>query len=30
VFSHDGTRYMLYIGNGFGRTGFGLAAAGAS
>ena len=30
VFSHDGTRYMLYNGNGFGRTGFGLAAAGAS
>lgn len=25
VFDHDGVRYMLYAGNGFGRTGFGLA-----
>ena len=25
VFDHDGMRYMLYAGNGFGRTGFGLA-----
>jgi hypothetical protein len=25
VFDHNGTRYMLYAGNGFGRTGFGLA-----
>ena len=25
VFDHQGTRYMLYAGNGFGRTGFGLA-----
>jgi hypothetical protein len=25
VFDHRGTRYMLYAGNGFGRTGFGLA-----
>jgi hypothetical protein len=25
VFDHDGKRYMLYNGNGFGRTGFGLA-----
>ena len=25
VFDHDGQRYMLYNGNGFGRTGFGLA-----
>jgi predicted GH43/DUF377 family glycosyl hydrolase len=27
VFDHDGTRYMLYNGNGFGRTGFGIAVA---
>jgi hypothetical protein len=27
VFDHDGVRYMLYCGNGFGRTGFGLAVA---
>jgi hypothetical protein len=27
VFWHRGTRYMLYNGNGFGRTGFGLAVA---
>jgi hypothetical protein len=26
VFDHGSTRYMLYCGNGFGRTGFGLAA----
>jgi hypothetical protein len=25
VFDHDGERYMLYNGNGFGKTGFGLA-----
>lgn len=25
VFEHQGARYMLYTGNGFGRTGFGLA-----
>lgn len=25
VFDHDGCRYMLYNGNGYGRTGFGLA-----
>src|SRR4051812_7108555 len=25
VFDHKGSRYMLYAGNGFGRTGFGLA-----
>ena len=25
VFDHDGERYMLYNGNGYGRTGFGLA-----
>lgn len=25
VFDHQGTRWMLYNGNGFGRTGFGLA-----
>ena len=25
VFDHAGSRYMLYAGNGFGRTGFGLA-----
>jgi predicted GH43/DUF377 family glycosyl hydrolase len=25
VFDHRGARYMLYAGNGFGRTGFGLA-----
>jgi predicted GH43/DUF377 family glycosyl hydrolase len=25
VFDHDGRRYMLYAGNGYGRTGFGLA-----
>jgi len=25
VFDHQGTRYMLYAGNGFGRAGFGLA-----
>lgn len=25
VFEHEGLRYMLYAGNGFGRTGFGLA-----
>lgn len=25
VFDHQGIRYMLYAGNGFGRTGFGLA-----
>lgn len=27
VFSHDGSKYMLYNGNGFGRDGFGLAVA---
>jgi hypothetical protein len=27
VFDHDGQRYMLYNGNGYGRTGFGLAVA---
>lgn len=27
VFEHQGRRYMLYAGNGFGRTGFGLAIA---
>ena len=26
VFDHKGTRYMLYNGNGYGKTGFGLAA----
>lgn len=26
LFEHDGTLYMLYNGNGYGRTGFGLAA----
>lgn len=25
VFDHDGSRYMLYNGNGYGKTGFGLA-----
>jgi hypothetical protein len=25
VFDHAGARYMLYAGNGYGRTGFGLA-----
>lgn len=25
VFDHDGNRYMLYNGNGYGKTGFGLA-----
>ncbi len=25
VFDHDGKRYMLYNGNGYGRTGFGIA-----
>lgn len=25
VFAHKGERYMLYNGNGYGRTGFGLA-----
>jgi hypothetical protein len=25
VFDHAGERYMLYNGNGFGKTGFGLA-----
>lgn len=25
VFDHDGVRYLLYNGNGYGRTGFGLA-----
>jgi hypothetical protein len=25
VFEHKGTKYMLYNGNGYGRTGFGLA-----
>lgn len=25
VFNHNGTRYMLYNGNGYGKTGFGLA-----
>jgi hypothetical protein len=25
VFDHEGTRYMLYNGNGYGKTGFGLA-----
>ncbi len=25
VFEHRGARWMLYCGNGFGRTGFGLA-----
>jgi hypothetical protein len=25
VFDHAGTRYMLYCGNGYGRTGFGIA-----
>jgi hypothetical protein len=25
IFDHDGHRYMLYNGNGYGRTGFGLA-----
>jgi hypothetical protein len=27
VFDHAGERYMLYAGNGFGKTGFGLAIA---
>ena len=27
VFDHAGTRYLLYCGNGYGRTGFGLAVA---
>jgi hypothetical protein len=25
IFDHDGQRYMLYNGNGYGKTGFGLA-----
>jgi hypothetical protein len=25
VFEHDGALYMLYNGNGYGRTGFGIA-----
>jgi len=25
VFDHAGSRYMLYNGNGYGRTGFGIA-----
>ena len=25
VFDHGGQRYMLYNGNGYGRTGFGIA-----
>jgi hypothetical protein len=25
VFDHDGTRFMLYNGNGYGKAGFGLA-----
>jgi hypothetical protein len=25
VFDHNGQRYMLYNGNGYGKTGFGLA-----
>jgi hypothetical protein len=25
VFDHNGARYMLYNGNGYGKTGFGLA-----
>jgi hypothetical protein len=25
VFDHAGCRYMLYNGNGYGKTGFGLA-----
>ena len=25
VFDHKGKRYMLYNGNGYGKTGFGLA-----
>lgn len=25
VFSHEGTKYMLYNGNGYGKTGIGLA-----
>lgn len=25
VFDHEGRRYMLYNGNGYGKTGFGLA-----
>jgi hypothetical protein len=25
VFDHNGDRYMLYAGNTFGKTGFGLA-----
>lgn len=28
VFDHAGSRYMLYAGNGFGRTGFGIAVQG--
>ena len=27
VLDHRGSRYMLYAGNGFGRTGFGVAVA---
>jgi hypothetical protein len=27
VFQHKGTKYMLYCGNGYGRTGFGYATA---
>jgi hypothetical protein len=26
VFKHKGLRYMIYNGNGYGKTGFGLAA----
>lgn len=25
IFNHKGSRYMLYNGNGYGKTGFGLA-----
>jgi hypothetical protein len=25
VFAHDGRRYLLYSGNGYGREGFGIA-----
>jgi hypothetical protein len=25
VFEHRGSKYMLYNGNGYGRTGFGIA-----